>query len=121
MAISTLAGSLLIETAPQAPTLIRSCPLPQGLHCLLLGDGKLVDSDAFVILALWRYVFMRIPLRCDPLNWGAVFHLGMYAAATWRMAHAMDLGFLQPVRRQINCEEGWRRDLRVGVTGSSGF
>ncbi|MGB7040082.1 MAG: tellurite resistance/C4-dicarboxylate transporter family protein [Xanthobacteraceae bacterium] len=110
MAISTLAGSLLIETAPQAPYLDSILPFLKGFTVFYWATGSWW-IPMLVILALWRYVFMRIPLRYDPLNWGAVFALGMYAAATWRMAHAMDLGFLQPVRRQINCE-GWRRDLR---------
>ena len=46
-----------------------------------------------VVLGVWRYVFKRFPLRYDPLYWGAVFPVGMYAAATWQMARAMNLGF----------------------------
>jgi tellurite resistance protein TehA-like permease len=48
-----------------------------------------------VILAMWRYAVMRIPLRYDPMHWGVVFPLGMYAAATWQMAQVLDLDFLQ--------------------------
>jgi tellurite resistance protein TehA-like permease len=36
-------------------------------------------------------------LRYDPLYWGAVFPVGMYAVATLEMARAMDLGFLELV------------------------
>jgi tellurite resistance protein TehA-like permease len=45
-------------------------------------------------------VYRRFPLRYDPLYWGAVFPLGMYAAGTEEMIRAMGfsfLGFLPPV------------------------
>ena len=46
MAISTLAGSLLIANAPDAPFLAVAAALPRGLHGPLLGDRHLVDPDA---------------------------------------------------------------------------
>ena len=51
------------------------------------------------ILGIWRHVYQRFPLRYDPLYWGAVFPLGMYAACTFEMAHAMSLDFLVPIAR----------------------
>ena len=49
------------------------------------------------ILAVWRYGFRRLPLNYDPLYWGGVFPLGMYAVGTLEMEDAMDLGFLDPI------------------------
>ena len=53
-----------------------------------------------IVLALWRYVYRRFPLKYDPLYWGAVFPLGMYAAGTKEMIDAMGfpfLAFLPPI------------------------
>ena len=53
-----------------------------------------------LLLGVWRHVYRRFPLKYDPLYWGAVFPLGMYAASTHQMIDALDLeflGFLPPV------------------------
>jgi tellurite resistance protein TehA-like permease len=47
-----------------------------------------------LLLGIWRHGFMRFPFQYDPLYWGAVFPLGMYAACTWQMDRAMEFGFL---------------------------
>ena len=52
-----------------------------------------------LLLGIWRYVFEQFPFRYDPLYWGAVFPLGMYAACTWQMDRAMEFGFLSPLPR----------------------
>ncbi len=96
MAISTLAGSLLIMNAPAAPLLDSLLPFLKGFTVFYWATGTWW-IPMLVILAVWRYAVMRIPLRYDPLHWGAVFPLGMYAAATWQMARVMDLDFLQPL------------------------
>lgn len=41
----------------------------------------------------------RFPLRYDPLYWGAVFPLGMYSAATFRLAGVAKTPFLLAVPR----------------------
>lgn len=47
-----------------------------------------------LLLGAWRYVYNRYPLRYEPLYWGAVFPIGMYAACTWQMARSMEFNFL---------------------------
>ena len=46
-----------------------------------------------LLLGVWRYLYKRFPFEYDPMYWGAVFPLGMYAACTWQLERAMDFGF----------------------------
>jgi len=99
MAISTLAGSLLIVNAPGAPFLLSLLPFIKGFTVFYWATGTWW-IPMLVVLALWRYVYRRFPMKYDPLYWGAVFPLGMYAASTDEMIEAMGLhflGFLPPV------------------------
>ena len=98
MAISTLAGSLLVVNAPQAPLLQSMLPFVRGFTIFYWATGTWW-IPMLLVLGVWRYVHKRHPLRYDPLYWGAVFPLGMYAAATHEMALAMDLDFLAIVPR----------------------
>jgi tellurite resistance protein TehA-like permease len=93
MAISTLAGSLLIVNAPDAPFLRSLLPFLKGFTVFYWATGTWW-IPMLLVLAAWRYVYKRFPLRYDPLYWGAVFPLGMYAASTHEMAQAMEFGFL---------------------------
>jgi tellurite resistance protein TehA-like permease len=93
MAISTLAGSLLILNAPEAPFLLSLLPFIKGFTVLYWATGSWW-IPMLVVLAVWRYVYRRFPMKYDPLYWGAVFPLGMYAASTDRMIAAMNFEFL---------------------------
>jgi len=98
MAISTLAGSLLIQNAPHAPFLVSLLPFLKGFTVFYWAAGTWW-IPMLVLLGLWRHVVRRFPLAYDPLYWGAVFPLGMYAAATWQMDRAMAFGFLHALPR----------------------
>jgi tellurite resistance protein TehA-like permease len=93
MAISTLAGSLLIINAPDAPFLLSLLPFIKGFTVFYWATGTWW-IPMLVVLALWRYVYRRFPLKYDPLYWGAIFPLGMYAAGTEEMIKAMGMEFL---------------------------
>ncbi|MBP5991017.1 tellurite resistance/C4-dicarboxylate transporter family protein [Piscinibacter sp.] len=94
MAISTLAGSLLIINVPDAPFLLSLLPFIKGFTVLYWATGTWW-IPMLVVLALWRHVYRRFPLRYDPLYWGAVFPLGMYAAGTHELIEAMGFPFLR--------------------------
>ncbi len=94
MAISTLAGSLLIFNSQNgSPYLASLQPFLKGFTVFYWATGTWW-IPMLVILGFWRHVYRGFPLQYDPLYWGAVFPLGMYTAATWQMSRAMDLVFL---------------------------
>jgi tellurite resistance protein TehA-like permease len=93
MAISTLAGSLLILNAPHAPFLQSLLPFLKGFTLFYWATGTWW-IPMLLLLAVWRHGVMRFPFEYDPLYWGAVFPLGMYAVCTLQMDRAMEFGLL---------------------------
>lgn len=98
MAISTLAGSVLIENTADAPFLETLLPFLKGFTIFFWATGTWW-IPILIILFVWRHLYRKFPLSYDPLYWGAVFPLGMYAACTFEMARAMSLDFLSPLAR----------------------
>jgi tellurite resistance protein TehA-like permease len=98
MAISALAGSLLIVNAPDAPFLQSLVPFLKGFTVFYWATGTWW-VPMLLVLGVWRYIYKRFPFEYDPLYWGAVFPLGMYSACTFAMAHALSLDFLGSLPR----------------------
>ncbi|MFC0445018.1 tellurite resistance/C4-dicarboxylate transporter family protein [Pseudidiomarina halophila] len=93
MAISTLAGSLLVINSTEAPFLLTLTPFIKGFTIFYWATGTWW-IPMLLILGIWRHVVRKFPFAYDPLYWGAVFPLGMYSACTYVMLQAMEFNFL---------------------------
>lgn len=96
MAISTLAGTMLISAASASALLQQVLPFLKGFTLFFWATATWW-IPMLLILGVWRHGYKRFPLRYDPLYWGAVFPLGMYTACTLRLSQVLAVPFVSGI------------------------
>jgi tellurite resistance protein TehA-like permease len=91
LAITTLAGSNLVLASGRWAVLEELAPFVRGTTIMAWGFATWW-IPLLVSVGIWRHGVQRVPIRYDPQYWSLVFPLGMYAAATFRLGAALDLG-----------------------------
>jgi tellurite resistance protein TehA-like permease len=98
VAISTLAGTGLLEHAALSPTVASLVPFVEGLTLFFWAIGSWW-IPMLVVLGVWRYLIRGVAFAYDPLYWGGVFPLGMYSVATGHLATDAAAPFLMPLSK----------------------
>lgn len=96
VAITALAGTSLGAHAALSPVVSSVLPFVKGFTLFYWAIGAWW-IPLLLCLGVWRYILRGAPVSYDPLYWSAVFPLGMFSVATYRLTGIFDAPFLAPV------------------------
>lgn len=100
VAITSLAGSMLIMRAGQWPLLQDYVVFLKGFT-LFFWSAATWWIPFLAALMVWRYLVRRDKLVYEPQFWGMVFPLGMYTTGTYQLSRALDLPFLVAIPKVV--------------------
>jgi tellurite resistance protein TehA-like permease len=98
VAISTVAGTALSSAAQGGVFVVPLLPFVHGLTLLFWATATWW-IPMLLILGVWRHHARGYRITYDPLYWGLVFPIGMYAVATIRLGQVFAFPFLPWVAR----------------------
>lgn len=96
LAVTTLAGSLLVLDAPVQSPLVELMPFVRGFTLFFWATATWW-IPLLTILEIWHHGIRHLRLGYATADWDIVFPLGMYAVCTGLLARALSLDFLEPV------------------------
>src|SRR5699024_6421768 len=115
LAITTLAGSLLVLHTGDSNTLSDLLPFLKGFTTFFWATATWW-IPLLLILGYWRHVHCGIPLRYETSYWNIVFPVSMYAVGTFYLAAALDETFLRAIPA-VGVYVGFAVWLIVAVAG----
>lgn len=98
VAISTLAGAIIVEHASLSPVVSDILPFAKGFVLFFWAIASWW-IPMLVVLGVWRYLISGVPFIYDPLYWGGVFPLGMYSVCTFHLNRVVETPFVMPLSK----------------------
>jgi len=93
LAITTLAGSLIVTQAPASGPLVEVLPFVKGFTLFFWATATWW-IPLLVILEAWRHLRRHVRFQYETDDWDIVFPIGMYTVGTYELAHALRADFL---------------------------
>lgn len=93
VAITALAGSLLLLNAEDLPLLSDFIPFLHGFTLFFWMTGTWWIPLLFLLM-IWKHRANHQPLRYEPQLWGMAFPLAMYTLSTFQLSKALEVDFL---------------------------